>query len=137
MLNAGFTPSKLIDWDTTPIVTAGPLNAPVVVATGNSGYVGFFLRLVYVKVSATAITWTVQRLSPVTRNLGSVTTQVFDSTGLATAGPYHGTIPAPASGEFDLDFPIMSDNLTVTFAGTGAAAGDTLTVYIGHIRGNP
>lgn len=137
MLNGGLQPSSLIVWDSRKLVDAGPLDAPVVVATGNFGYAGFFLRCVYTHSGATALTWTVQRKSPVTGNLGSLTTQVFDSTGLSTAGTYHGTLPVTDSLEFDLDFPIVSDDLTITFNGTDASSSDKLTVYIGHIRVMP
>lgn len=134
MMNGGFPPASMLYWEKTALVTAGPLNAPVVVNTGNLGYSSFFLRLQYTRAAATALTWAVQRKSPVTNTLGSVTTQVFDSTGLATAGVYHGILPVAASGEFDIDFPIVSDDLTITFQGTGATGSDTLSVYIGHIR---
>lgn len=137
MQNGGIQPSPLLEEAPTALVTTGALNAPVVVSTGSSGYSGFILRCVYVHAAATALTWTVKRKSKATGNLGNATTQVFDSTGLCTAGFMTGTLPVSASGEFDLEFPLVANDLTITFQGTGATGSDTLTVYIERVRVMP
>lgn len=132
-INSHLQLSTLLDWYREPLKEDVDITSPVVLDVGNTGCVGFILRILNPSKTATAMTWTVQRYCPVTKSYGDITTQVFDATGLSQAAVYSGTIVPTA--EFDLELPLIGGIFQVTLTFTGAEAGDVATVYQASIRG--